>query len=171
MEKMERISEKQLTGIMVFLTCFLLWVWSCAILWSGPVDKPVKSKTEPRIDVDRIENDAKRLRKTVEELENVVSGSGVRLKRDPFATLVIPEKISPIIAGEKTEKKEDKKKQISSDIILHGIVSDGDTSLAIIGNEVKREGEFIGEYEIYKITGENVLIKYGDEIFPVYIKQ
>lgn len=167
-EKMEKISEKQLTGIMVSLICFLLWIWSSVVLWSGPVEKPAKSQTVSRIDVDRIEQDVEKLRKSVAELENNTSSSGVRLKRDPFATMVVPPQITPIIAE---EKKEDRKKQILDDIILYGIVSDGTTSLAIIGDEVKREGEAIGDCEVYKIKEENILIKYGDDIFPVYIKQ
>ncbi|MCM8820845.1 MAG: hypothetical protein NC932_02715 [Candidatus Omnitrophica bacterium] len=155
------IRHNKLKGIMDFIVCLLLLIWAPVFLCSGPVDKSVEISN---IDVNRIESDIKKLKKKVEETENNTGSSGVRLKKDPFATLIIPEQRSPIV-------KEDEKEKVLPDIVLFGIVSDGNKSLAIIGDEVKREGEFIGECEIYKIREENVLIKYRDKIFPVYIKQ
>ncbi|MCM8776701.1 MAG: hypothetical protein NC905_00305 [Candidatus Omnitrophica bacterium] len=161
MKKMTRPNKLKVN--MAFIVCFLLLIWTSFLLGSGPVNKSAKQKVSS-IDVDKIESDIQKLRKKIEEIESNTESSGVRLKRDPFATLIITEKRSPII-------REDEKENALPDITLFGIVSDRNTSLAIIGDEVKREGEFIGEFEIYKIMEENVLIKYRDKIFPVYIKQ
>ena len=125
----------------------------CALLFASD-NKPSEVAG---IDLNQIESNIQKLRKNVAEIENRKGASDVRLKRDPFATLIIPEKKKIV------EEKE------RPSLTLYGIVSDGNRTLAIIDNEVKGEGESIGDCRIYKITGEAVLLKYGDEILTLHI--
>jgi len=135
---------------------WITFLIGCALL-SAADNKP---SATAGIDLNQIESNIQKLRKNVAEVENRKGISDVRLKRDPFATLIIPQK-------QKITEEEKKKERPS--LTLYGIVSDGNRALAIINNEVKGEGEMMGEFKILKIKDEYVLLKYGDEIFPLYL--
>lgn len=118
------------------------------------------------VDINRIEKNIDKLKKSVQSINGTKNTPVFSLKKDPF----IPPPISrKKMVKEKEETKEEQQER--NELVLYGIVSDGKTSIALINDEVKKEGEFIGDIEIYKIKEDTVLLKQGDRIYPLYIKQ
>ncbi len=148
----------------------LFFIVLCVFLY-GETEKAgsveISGKTASRVlDITKVENSLNQLKRTLDVMPAGDSRQNVRLKRDPFVPLFSPESAKKETAdGTAGEIKK------APEFNVYGIIFDSKSSIAIIGDEVKKEGEYIGEYQVYKIMKDNVLIKRGDSIFPIDIKK
>lgn len=149
---------EQKTPRINYIACFLLAL--CCVGLSG------------ELDVMKIENNISELRKSLDALPDTGIRQNVYLKirRDPFVSL-IPAPGVRSGTGTAVTGGGEEKKTIIPGMHVSGIVFDSKLPLAIIGTEVKKEGESIGEFEVYRIEKDKVLIKHGEEIFPFEIER
>ena len=92
------------------------------------------------------------------------------MKKTPELNLVRKDPFNPIkrkIDVEKVEKiiREEEKKEIT--FLISGIVYDEQKPMVIIGDNVKCEGEYIEEYQIYKIFPDSILLKNGNDFYEL----
>jgi hypothetical protein len=117
------------------------------------------------IDIEEVEDNIHKLRKSISTLEEVGEVPVIHMRKDPFVSLIKDRgdysKTDAIV----------EEKIVKPDFSITGIISNGSSSLAIIGDEVKQEGEFVGEFEVYRIDKSRVLVKNGEDIFPIEIKK
>ncbi|HNS32873.1 MAG TPA: hypothetical protein PKN36_07870 [bacterium] len=131
-----------------------------------------KTALQKKVDVTGIEENIQEMKKKLDAFPENLYKQKNNLKRDPF--------VSPFINTEKDIRQngnilkeqdaEITKEEVISppDFIISGILY-GEKPQAIIGTEVKEEGDFLGEYQVYKIAEDRVLIKYRDKIFAFEI--
>jgi hypothetical protein len=123
-----------------------------------PADKKI-------IDIERVEDNLHKLHKSISTLEDGERAPALHMGKDPFVSLIQQREIISESAAPAEEKT------VTPEFSITGIISNGSSSLAIIGNEVKQEGEHIGEFEVYKIEKDRVLVKRGEDIFPIEMKK
>jgi len=72
-------------------------------------------------------------------------------------------------AGKNTELKNKKieQKVIQVELNLSGIVYDNKKPIVILNNKVVEEKEYVGEYQVYKIFPERVIVKYKNRYFVI----
>ncbi len=151
--------------------CYILVFFAAYVLLYGQSvnveklsDKQSSGKSSYGIiGVTAVEDNIKQLNKALESLPEGQARQNPRIRRDPFVPLM------PVVTRSVDTGQEEKVAIPEFDV--SGIIFDSKAPTAIIGNEVKGEGEFIGEYQVYKIMEDKVLIKYKDEVFPVDIKK
>jgi hypothetical protein len=80
--------------------------------------------------------------------------------RDPFSPLVT--KSGQILLQKKTGVKS---------YVLKGIIYSDGSSIAVIGDELYRKNDHIGEYTIAKIGKKKVLLKKGKEIVVLKLEE
>jgi len=73
-------------------------------------------------------------------------------------------KKNTILKEEKTEKEIIIKQP---ELNLSGIVYDNKKPIAILNNKVVEEKDYIGEYQIYKIFPEKIIIRYRNRYFVI----
>ncbi|MCX8082229.1 MAG: hypothetical protein N3D17_02355 [bacterium] len=108
------------------------------------------------IDVNTIEQGIEKLKESIQLIDKDRTSTSIHLKKDPFIPLTI------------SNKKFEEQKLL--ELTLSGIITDGRISMAIINDDVKKEGEFIGSIQVYKILSDRVLLKEGKDVVPLYIQ-
>ncbi|MCD6221003.1 hypothetical protein J7K25_02450, partial [bacterium] len=88
-------------------------------------------------------------------------------ERDPFISLL--EKVKKKKEKIKKKKVIKKKKEvfIEPEFNLSGIVYDDKKPIVILNSKVVEEKKYLGEYQIYKIFPEKVIIKYKNRYFVI----
>jgi len=123
------------------------------------------------LNVTKIEGGIEKLKKSMDVLQDVPARPDIRIKRDPFVSLLpsMAVQSESVSAEEETnqEAEEIKREPVSPAFRVSGIVFDSKMPLAIIGTEVKKEGDFVGEFEVHRIEKDKVLVKHGEDIFTL----
>ncbi len=114
--------------------------------------------------VTRIEGTLKRMDRVLDSLaEAKKPRANISLPRDPFTSLYPEVVTAPAARPEVTAIREEER---TPDLDITGIVS-GRKRMVIIENEVKSEGDFIGNYRIHKIEPDRVWLKDHNRLFAV----
>ena len=113
------------------------------------------------LNISEVEKNISNLKELLNSIPPVGERQNLKIKRDPFAPMSTEKKVSAVEIKENTE--ENKKKEVPV-VNVSGIVFNRKMRLAVIGNEVKKEGEYIGEYEVYRIEKDRVLLNYKGDI-------
>jgi hypothetical protein len=149
------------------ILCLIL---SCVLLYGGPEKEgssgPVGPSDSRVLDITKVEENLNQLKKKLDIMPVAESIRNAGTKKDPFVSLIPPQKI----AAQESESGAVHEEK-TPEFIVSGIIFNGESTIAIIDDEVKKEGEYIGEYEVYRIMEDKVLIKRGDSMFPVEIKK
>jgi hypothetical protein len=153
----EKMRVNYIIFITVFFSCFIL---NC-IANAGDETSSVVTVAED-ISIESVEDKLNRLKKSMNSLQYDTKCSDVSIKRDPFVSLIPDKKDGSNL---KTTPKEEK--IVRPDFSISGIIFNGRSSLAIIGDEVKQEGESIGEFEVYRIEKDRVFVRDGKNMFTL----
>lgn len=124
-------------------------------------------KENTNLDIRKIEENITKVKKKLEDINSTCTPINLNLKRDPFLPLLkkIGKKKNK---GEKKNTKEEKKEIfIQPEFHLNGVIYDTKKPIAILNNKVVEEKEYVGEYQIYKIFPEKIIVRYRNKYFIV----
>jgi len=136
------------------------------ILEGKLLSSPEKKEFED-FNIREVTENISKVKKTLDALNLNPSSLKINIERDPFIPLL--EKVKK--EKEKTKKKVITKKKkevfIEPEFNLSGIIYDDKKPIVILNNKVVEEKTYIGEYQIYKIFPEKVIIKYKNRYFVI----
>lgn len=156
---MERKRVLLLVLIVIFV---ILWAWQLK-----PKKKINKQMIEPLVeekeiiagvDLRKIEENFSEIKKKMGEFENNKIEKIV-ISKNPLKPWIIKKE------PEKIVKEEKKKEPEKPDFKILGIVYDNKKSYVVINDEVKEEGETIGNFVLQKIYPDKIIVKDKDENF------
>lgn len=147
---------------LIVLVFILIMAWTWALKPKKIKVENVESKKEMPveksvggIDLRNIEENFSKVKKSLKEIRETFSHKveKIEIRKDPLKPWIVKKKEENIV---KEEKKVEPEKP---DFFISGILYDRNKSFVIIGNEVKEEGENIGNFTIYKILPEKIIVK------------
>jgi hypothetical protein len=134
-----------------------------------------KKNIKKDVTVTSIEESLDKIKDYFDDLSIGVSHRGAPLNRDPFTSLLkireerlereqsVENNIKPILVT-------GKESIMAPKFVVTGILKGDKSSYVIINNEVKREGEYLGDYLVKEIIdSEKILISYRDTTFTYNI--
>jgi len=116
------------------------------------------------VDVAMIESNIHKMKKKLESLRQKEPEHILNVNRDPFTPPFREPAVKKTDNGSILKPVEIKAPQL----LLTGIIW-AEKPLAIIGQEVRAEGEYVGQYQVYRIEKERIIIKYEGSLFPYEI--
>ncbi|MBN1445315.1 MAG: hypothetical protein JW957_04320 [Candidatus Omnitrophica bacterium] len=143
------------------VTCVLL----CGEPEKGDSARASEASAAKVLDITKVEENLHQLKKKLDVLPAAEIRRNAGPKKDPFVSLIPPPSTVQETEGEPAHEEK------TPELIVSGIIFDGKSPVAIIGDEVKGEGELVGEYEVYKVMEDKVIIKRGDTMLPLEIKK
>lgn len=162
---MERKKVLLLVLIVIFI---ILWGWQLI-----PKKKINKEIAEPLfeekeiiagIDLRKIEENFSEIKKKISGFENNKIEKIV-ISKNPLKPWIIKKEPEKIIKEEEKVKKEEEKEPEKPNFKILGIVYDNKKSYVVINDEVKGEGEMIGNFVIQKIYPDKIIVKDKDKNF------
>jgi len=162
------MAKKQLL-ISILLLCVIFLLGLSVISCSETITSRKKKTTPQGLDVKKIENNLQKMKKSLADFPDGPRYQKTNLTRDPFISPVDEKKIHlKSILKTPTDQPVEETIIPTPNVHISGVIC-GNISMAIIDDEVKTEGEFLGEWQVYKIEQDCVLIKYKDKVFTYKI--
>jgi|LSQX01.1.fsa_nt_gb hypothetical protein len=134
-----------------------------------------KTNKKKDVTVTSIEESLDKIKDYFDDLSTGVSHRGAPLNRDPFTSLLkireerlekeraVESALEPILVT-------GRESIMAPKFVVTGILKGDKASYVIINNEVKREGEYLGDYLVKEIIdSEKILISYRDTTFTYSI--
>ncbi|MCM8767457.1 MAG: hypothetical protein NC921_01565 [Candidatus Omnitrophica bacterium] len=163
------MEKKKITLIVLIIIFVFLWGWNLK-------PKKVKKYEETNqqniieekeiiggIDLRKIENNFSEIRKKIDELK-VNKPEKINILKNPLKSWIVKKEVEKIIKKEEQIKEEQIKIE-KPDFKISGIVYDKEKPYVILNNEIKEEGNEIGNFIIQKIYPEKIILKDKNENF------
>jgi len=114
------------------------------------------------------------IKKTTKNIEEMKKIPELKItKKDPFTPIKrkIDIKNPDKIIKDEEENGSSTERNIEKEIkfVVSGIIYDEQKPIVIIDDNVKSEGEYIDDYQIYKISPDSVLLKDGNNFYQIKI--
>ncbi|MGC8976552.1 MAG: hypothetical protein ACP5OB_02900 [Candidatus Ratteibacteria bacterium] len=155
--------EKKKLVRLGFLILVLIIAWIFALKPKKIVVKNIEKKETYNesfgdIDLRKIEEDFESTKKKLNEIEGI---ENLKIKK----VYVLKDPLKVYLPEKKKEEKiiEEKKEPKKPDFYISGIVYDEKIPYVIINDEVKKEGEKIGDFIIQKIYNDRIIVKDNDK--------
>ena len=155
--------EKKKLVRLGFLILVLIIAWIFALKPKKIVVKNIEKKETYNesfgdIDLRKIEENFESAKKKLNEIEGI---ENLKIKK----VYVLKDPLKVYLPEKKKEEKiiEEKKEPKKPDFYISGIVYDEKIPYVIINDEVKKEGEKIGDFIIQKIYNDRIIVKDNDE--------
>ncbi|MCM8804800.1 MAG: hypothetical protein NC833_06065 [Candidatus Omnitrophica bacterium] len=153
--------------LLLFLTLIFILSWGWQLILKKKRDKKM---TEPLveekeiiwgIDLRKIEENFSEVKKKMDEFENNINfkRGKITISKNPLRPYLIKKQPEKII------KEEEKKQPEKPNFKILGIVYDNKKPYVVINDEVKEEGEMIGNFVLQKIYPDKIVVKDKDENF------
>ncbi|MCM8807224.1 MAG: hypothetical protein NC926_04620 [Candidatus Omnitrophica bacterium] len=147
------MERKKLTLLVLTIVLILLWAWQLKPKKKKINIEPVIEEKEiiAGINLREIEENFSEIKKKIVEIENINKANigKITIQKNP---------LKPWILRKESLTKEEKEPE-KPNFKISGIVQGSKKSYVIIDNEVKEEGETIGNFIIFKIYPEKVILK------------
>ncbi len=155
--------EKKKLVRLGFLILVLIIAWIFALKPKKIVVKNIEKKETYNesfgdIDLRKIEENFESAKKKLNEIEGI---ENLKIKK----VYVLKDPLKVYLPEKKKEEKiiEEKKEPKKPDFYISGIVYDEKIPYVIINDEVKKEGEKIGDFIIQKIYNDRIIVKDNDK--------